>query len=300
MSKINLGDSTMKNFKIFIISLISTFTILFPISIFTTNSLLKNNPNKIISNSNTRYIIPKEQDITILLVIAENLNNNNETKNEYINSFIYRNIYNKKKLRLTENHNNKTKEKYIILKISAHDNTITFANIPKSFKTIAQTNEGVPVKEGTLEQILHSNGINILKNAIENIMKIEINNTIKLDYSGILGIVNNLGGIKIPKNYKTLTTKEYIKMLENNPVKALIILKNSFDKKTKLNNLFASLSNLSYTDLTIQDLENRKKGFEQMIEEQKTKIITPKIEIEKIDDKNKLNEKSKMECKKLL
>ena len=37
-----------------------------------------------------------------------------------------------------------------------------------------------------------------------------------------------------------------------------------------------------------------------MIEEQKTKIITPKIEIEKIDDKNKLNEKSKMECKKLL
>ena len=280
----------MKNFKMFIISLIATFTILFPISIFTANSLLKNNPNKITQNSKTKYIIPKEQDITILLVIKENLNNKNEIKTKNINNLIYENLNNKKKLRLKYNHNNKTKEKYIVLKISANNNTIAFANIPTDFKTIAQTNERVPIKEGSLEQILNSNGIAILKNAIENIMKIEIDNTIKLDYSGIAGIINNLGGIKILEKgkYITLTMEKYIKMLENNPLKAFIALKNSFDKKTKLNNLFASLSNLSYTDLTINDLENRKKGFEQMIEEQKTKILTPKIEIEKINNKNKL------------
>ncbi len=297
MSKIKLVINMLQNFKIFIISLISTFTILFPISIFTTNNLLKNNPNKINLIHKTKYIIPKEQDITVLLIISKNLNNDKDIENQILND--------KKKLRLMHNHKNSAEQKYIIMKISAHDKTITLAEIPSNFKTIAQTQEGIPMKEGTLEEIQYSNGINVLKNTIENTLGIDINNTIKLDYSAISGIVNNLGGIKIKnknsKNkdeYLTIETKDYVKILKNSPTKAIPLLKNSLDKKTKLNDLFALLSSLSYTDLTIHDLENRKKGFEQMVEEKDTKLKIVNIEIEKINDKNKLTEKSKTECKK--
>lgn len=279
-----------KNIKTTLLSLIISFTILFPISSFTIIKILENNPNRIkntMAISKTKFNIPKEQEITILLVISPTFENQNK-KNPYPNDT---------KLKGTE-------EKYFIIKISACKNQIIALNIPKNFVTIAQTNDGIPIEKGTLEKIYHSNGITQLKNSIENILGIEIDRTIRIDYNGISGIINHIGGIKIAKNlknenqYKTINNEEFIKRLEENPIDALSLLKENLNKKNNLNNIFISLSNLAYTDITIYDFESRKMGFEKMSESQNTKLILPKLEIKTIDSRNKITKKNKKEIKK--
>lgn len=282
-----------QKFKITLCSLLVTLTLLFPICVFSRINILKNNINNaytLNSKSKIKYNIPKKQDITILFILEPNIDENYNTSNEENNK---KNLY-------PNNSTKGTEEKYVILKISAHDNYITLADFPKNFKTIAQTNEGFPLEEGTLEKIYKKYGSYQLKNTIESNMKIEIDKIIKLDYNSINTIINQLGGIKIlmknTKKNKILTTKEQQKIIEKDPIKFFLLLKNNFNNKTNLSSLFASISNLSSTDISIYDFESRKKGFENMIKERNNKINIIKIETKYEDKRNKLTEKCINEC----
>ncbi len=280
-----------QNIKTTLLSLVITFTILFPITSFTTIKILENNPNKIKNNmiiNKTKYNIPKEQELTILLVVLPTFEIQNK-KNPYPN-----------------NKNSKgTEEKYFVIKISAHKNRIILLNIPKNFKTIAQSNDGTPMIKGTLEKIYNSNGITQLKNSIENILSIEIDKTIRVDYNAISGIINHIGGIKIIENkknekkYKTISNENFIKILNKTPINALLLLKENLNKKNNLDNLFISLSNLAYSDITVYDFESKKTGFEKMIESKNTKLILPNLKIKTVDNRNKLTKQSEEEIKKL-
>ena len=248
-----------QNFKLALLSLIISFTLLFPLSIFLTFKIVKSNSNKKkISqvNSKIKYNIPKSQDITVLILITPSFSEIKE-KDKKSNA----------------------KDKYIVLKISAHSNKITILEISKKLKTVVQTNEGFPIAEGTLENIYKTTGIYYLKKAIEQKIKMDINNTIRIDYNSIYGIINQIGGIKVTKNKETkiLKYEKFINILEKDPINAILLMKNSFNNKTNLSNIFASLSNLSLTDITINEFENRKKGFEKLIKEKNCEVKTEKI-----------------------
>ena len=138
-------------------------------------------------------------------------------------------------------------------------------------------------------------------------MNIDIDKIIKLDYNAISTIINQLGGIKIPlksikddkKNYKILTNEEHNKILNKDPIKLLLLLKNNFNKKTNLSSLFATISNLSSTDISIYDFESRKKGFENMIKENKTNINIVNIKTKYENNRNKLTDECITECEKM-
>ena len=290
--------------KITLYSLIITLSLLLPICAISRENILKNSNNNIYtsnSKSKIKYNIPKKQDLTILFILEQNneeiynnINNTNNLENNIKNS------YPNNKIKGTE-------EKYIIFKISAHDNYITLANFPKNFKTIAQTNEGFPLEEETLDKIYKKYGSYQLKNTIENNMKIEIDKIIKIDYNSISSVINQLGGIKIAMNdkknkknyYKIITTEEQQKILKKDPIKIFLLLKNNFNNKTNLSNFFATISNLSSTDITIYDFESRKKGFEKMIKENDSKINIVNIEIINKNNRNKLTDKCITECEKM-
>lgn len=287
-----------KKIKITISSMFVTLILLFPICVFSRINILKNslkNAYSLNSKSKIKFNIPKQQDITTLVIIQPIPENNMDNEEN-----------NKKNPHPTEK-NKGTEEKYIILKISAHDNYITLANFPKNFKTVAQTNEGFPIKEGTLEKIHKKCGTYCLKNAIENNMNIEIDKIIKLDYNAISTIINQLGGIKIllkntkdyKKNYKILTNEEHKKILNKDPIKLFLLLKNNLNKKTNLSRLFATISNLSSTDISIYDFESRKKGFENMINENKTNINIVNIKTKYENNRNKLTDECITECEKM-
>ena len=287
-----------KKIKITISSMFVTLILLFPICVFSRINILKNNLKNtysLNSKSKIKFNIPKQQDITTLVIIQPIIENIVDSEED-----------NKKNLHPIEK-NKGTEEKYIILKISAHDDYITLANFPKNFKTIAQTNEGFPIEEGTVEKIHEKCGAYYLKKAIEDNMNIDIDKIIKLDYNAISTIINQLGGIKIPlknikddkENYKILTNEEHNKILNKDPIKLLLLLKNNFNKKTNLSSLFATISNLSSTDISIYDFESRKKGFENMIKENKTNINIVNIKTKYENNRNKLTDECVTECEKM-
>ena len=252
-----------ENLKVTFFSLIISFTVMFPISAFTAIKLIKNKPSvEHLKNKKTNFefIIPKKQDITLLIAIADNFSNPADI--------------------------------YILTKISAHDNTIVISRFPENIKSIIN---------GTRESIKNLykiGGIDYAKQAIENIMNIEIDRTLKLDKNAIEGICDSLEGVKIPykdsnraENYKIIDGKTFYKELIKSPIKNILKLKNCFDENTNLSNFFINLANLGETDISIYDFENRKKGFEILIEKNSTIIYETDKKITEIFKKNIENDK---------
>lgn len=264
-----------QSFKLALISLIISFTLLFPLSIFLTFKIVKSESkkNKTTQVNKIKYNIPKSQDITLLILITPSFK---EEKN--LENFKFLKDKNNSHSAKSTQQNN-LKDKYIVLKISAHSNKITILEISKKIKTIVQTNEGFPIAEGTLENIYQTAGMYYLKKAIEQKTKMDINNTLRMDYNSIYGFINQIGGIKITKDKKTkiLKYEKFIKILEKNPTKAISLIKNSLNNKTNLTNVFVSLSNLSLTDITINEFESRKEGIKKLITEKNCKLETREI-----------------------
>ena len=289
----------IKKFKLTLISLITSFTILFPISTYITINVLQNNPNKIKAvNNKEKYIISKKQDITVLLILEKNKENIKPQKKRKINEEEI--LYNiEKNIYLEED---PKEEKYLILTISPHDNKICLTNIPTTIKTVAQTNEGTPIVEGTLKEIRRTSGANFLKSSIENLTKIEIDKIIKMDENAIDSVLNNLGGVKIlsknENNFEILDSKKFLDILYKNPKFAFSLLKNNFTNKTNINSFFATLSNVSSTDISIYDFQCRTKGFEKLMEERKPNLIYIDVKTKKIENQDTLTQESLKEIEK--
>lgn len=281
----------LKKFKLTLISLITSFTILFPISTYITINVLQNNPNKIKAiNKKEEYIISKKQDITILLILEKNKENVTSRRKPNINREEI--LYNIEKNIYPEE--DPVEEKYLILTISPHDNKICLTNIPTAIKTVAQTNEGTPIIEGTLKEIRRYSGVNFLKSSIENLIKIDIDKIIKLDENAIDSVLNNLGGVKIlsknKNNFEILDSKEFTDILYKNPKFAFSLLKNNFNNKTNINSFFATLSNVSYTDISIYDFQCRTKGFEKLMEERKSNLIYIDVKTKKVENQDTITQ----------
>lgn len=233
--------------KITLITLIISFTITFPVSTIATLKIMKSTPQKSNVKQLNKYTIPKTQDITILITICENFS--------------------------------KTAEIYIIIKFSAHDNEITIGELPKKLKLKHEKSNQ------EIEKIYEFGGINLIKQTLENHLNIEINNTIKLDHNAIDGITNELGGFKLQQNneQKIIHGKTLYNYFYQSPIKALLQLKNNFNKQTNLNKFFITLTNLSQTDISVYDFEIRKNGFKNLIRNKniKTTLLANELDIMK-------------------
>ena len=188
---------------------------------------------------------------------------------------------------------NQLKNIFLIFKISAHDNKIVLLNVNKNFKTIAQTTNGTILEKGSLEKIFHIAGSEFLKNTIENTIDIKIDRIIKISSDELIDIINFLGGLKL-NNKNIIEKKEKIQeLIFLDPIKVFLNLKENFNNRTNLSNFFAFLSNAASTDITINDFESRKKGFELMIEKNNATILTPKIFFETFENRDKITKESK-------
>lgn len=257
-----------ENFKITFLSLIISFTTMLPISAFTAIKLMKSkqsptNQNKKKSDfeySDFEYIIPKKEDLNLLISVTDKFPNPAKV--------------------------------YILTKISAHDNSINIANIPKNLEaTVNKT-------KGTIEKLHYIGGIDYAKQAIENVTKTEIDRTIELDSNSVSGICESLGGIKVEdgkkaeKKFTILSGEEFYKKIIKSPIESITAIKNCLDINTNLSNLYITIANLGKTDISIYDFEKRKKGFEKLIEKKDATIKILKL-IEK--KKNALPEEKKKE-----
>ena len=263
--------------KTFFIAFIITFITLFSLSIFISATIVKTRTRQSEKNKpQFEFIIPKKQNLNILLTVYENQ---------------------KQSAKIFE-----------IIKISAHENSITLSSIPENTTTVALT------KFGTLTELYSLGGINYAKEAIENLTSIEIDRTIELSKEAVIEIINNLGGFKIPcekndknnvsqikdnEDYKILDGKQFYNNFKSDPSITLTNLNLTLHKTKNLNQLFTLIQNRGKTNISKYDFEIRKKGFEQMINKNNTTIHVLNLKFENFNDRQKLTNESKNEIEQI-
>ncbi|MDE5600024.1 MAG: LCP family protein, partial [Oscillospiraceae bacterium] len=148
------------NIKIAFVSFFISFVVLFPTSVFVAiNFIDLSHDNAKQAEAKPEFIISKEQDMNMLLTVCRK--------------------------------NPEPADVYIIIKISAHDKLISIANLPSDTTTMVNT------KQGSLKELFDWGGIDYVKLAVENLMDITIDRTVKADNYAIESIVDKLGGIEM-------------------------------------------------------------------------------------------------------
>lgn len=211
------------------------------------------------------FIIPHEQDINLLITVC----------------------YEKPK----------PADVYILLKISACDNQVCIANIPKNIVTVVDT------KRGNLQELFDWGGINCVKEAIENIADVEIDRTIQLDDDGVNEIIQYLKKNSIDNNlnYEDFSEEQltildhFCELLRKDPVNSMVFLNNYFNFNLDLSEFFDELSSVGDISISNYDFEIREMGFKQMIFNSNCELILPSVEFEKVYEYDRLTYESKIE-----
>lgn len=186
---------------------------------------------------------------------------------------------------------------YILLKISACDNQVCIANIPKNIVTIVDT------KRGNLQELFDWGGINCVKEAIENIADVEIDRTIQLDDDGVNEIMQYLKKNNIDNNlnYQDFseaqfrTLDHFCELLRKDPVNTIIFLNNYFNSNLDLSDFFDELCRVANISISNYDFESRKMGFKQMILNSNCDLVLPKLQFENLYGYDRLTYESKIE-----
>ncbi len=247
-------------FVSFIISFIVLLTLGFLFAFnFMNDSVIEN------KRAGLNFIIPHEQDINLLIAVCDE--------------------------------KPKSADVYILIKISACDNVVGIANIPKTTHTM------VDFKRGNLQELFDWGGINCVKEAIQTITDIEIDRTIQLDNDDLKEIIQYLNEINIDNHLtdekfseaKFLNGDCFCELLRKDPVNAIVSLKNYFNPNLDLSDFFDEMNSICNMSVSKYDFEIRKMGFKQMIVSSNCRLVLPKVKLENIHGYDRLTDESKLE-----
>lgn len=177
---------------------------------------------------------------------------------------------------------------YVLIKISACDDSVSLASIPKTLRTVVNT------KIGQIQELYDWGGVNFAKQAVENLMDIEVDRTIQAQDDEIIEIVDSVGGVRFDDG-KIVYGEDYCKILRQDPVKSIVALKNCFDSEADLSRFFSSVFSFCSTTFSQYDFDIRKTGFEQMAKKKASKLFLPKLEFETLQSHDRLTQSSRAE-----
>lgn len=186
---------------------------------------------------------------------------------------------------------------YILLKISACDNQVCLANIPKNIVTI------VSAKRGNLQELFDWGGIGCVKEAIENISDVEIDRTIQLDNDGVNEIMHYLHQNNMDSDWMDEKADDaqfanldyFCELLRKDPANAIVSLKNYFNPNLDLSDFFDEMNIICNMSISEYDFEIRKMGFKQMISNSNCDLVLPKLQFENVYGYDRLTYESKIE-----
>ena len=252
------------NLKTVFISFIMSFIVLLTLGLlfvfnFMSDSVIEN------KRAGLNFIIPHEQDINLLITVCDEKPNSADV--------------------------------YILLKISACDNVVGMANIPKTTYTM------VDFKRGNLQELFDWGGINCVKEAIENITDIEIDRTLQLDNDDLKEIIwylhkNNIDNDLADEKFSEANFVDgdyFCELLRKDPVNSMVSLKKYFNSKLDLSDFFDETNSVFNMSVSKYDFEIRKMGFQQMIFNSNCGLVLPSVEFENIHGYDRLTDESKLE-----
>ncbi len=251
------------NLKIVFISFIVSCIALLTLGFLLIGSLMNDG---VIENKNAglNFVIPHEQDINLLITVCDE--------------------------------KPKPADIYILLKISACDNVVGIANIPKTTYTM------VDFKRGNLQELFDWGGINCVKEAIENITNIEIDRTLQLDNDELKEIIqylqkNNIDNDLTDEKFseaKFVYGDYFCELLRKDPVNSMVSLKKYFNPNLDLSDFFDKMDSICNMSVSKYDFEIRKMGFQQMVFNSNCGVVLPSVEFENIHGYDRLTDESKI------
>lgn len=251
----------MLNLKVVFASFIVSFIILLILGFLVIGNLMNfSGDDSIVESKNAglNFVIPNQQDINLLITVCEE--------------------------------KPKPADIYLLIKISACDNLVCVANIPKTTYTMVDS------KRGNLQELFDWGGINCVKEAIENITNIEIDRTIQIDDDGLKEIMQYVNKSNVDDS---LADEQFVdgdyfcEILRTDPIKTIAFLQNNFNLDMSLDDFFDEISIVCNTNITKYDFEIRKIGFQQMIFNSNCEFVSPVAEFENVYGYDRLTDESK-------
>lgn len=248
----------MSGLRTFFVAFSVSFAIFFSVGLFfwTENAVKTSGQASNFSAPRVDFVIPKQQDINIFLAVCQQ--------------------------------KPKPADIYVLIKISACNDSVSLASIPKTLRTVVNT------KTGQIQELYDWGGVNCARQAVENLTDIEVDRTIQAQDDEIIEIVDSVGGVRFDDG-KIVYGEDYCKILRQDPVEAIAALKNCFDSEADLSRFFSSVSGFCSTTFSQYDFDTRKTGFEQMAKKKASKLFLPKLEVETAQSHDRLTQSSRAE-----
>lgn len=258
----------MINLKIIFASFIASCIVLLALGLLLVGNFVNGSVCKT-KNAEFNFVIPNKQDINLLITVCEE--------------------------------KPKPPDIYLLLKISACDNVICFANFPKTLVTIVDT------KRGNLQELFDWGGVDFVKTAIENITDVEIDRTIQLDNDGLNEIIKYLHQynsnyyLKSEKLFESNLVDQncFCESLRRDPINTIVSLKNYLNVNMDLSEFFCKISSVANMSMSNYDFEIRKMGFKQMLFNSNCELIIPQLHFESVYGHDRLTDDSKLNVYKI-
>ncbi len=261
--------------KTAMVSFVLSFVVLFPIGVFLAINLIESFESEVHPAGQFRFLIPKEFDLNFMFVNSNLVDGRNLV------------------------------DAIVVVKISAHNNSISLASVPANTKTIVEN------KLSSLQEFFEYGGIVFLKNILENLLQIKIDRFVQASDEAIQGAINCLGGLKLSNDEATrfdyldlpvvgqkrvIGGERFCNILKQDPIKAFVLLKFDFFKTNNLSKFFAYFANMVSSNISAYDFELRKRGFEEMVVKGCAKVLLPAVEFEKFKGRDRLTSQSRQNC----
>lgn len=93
----------------------------------------------------------------------------------------------------------------MIATVNPKTHTVLLTSIPRDYYVTTECDEGYGCAQGQLDKLTHTglHGVDTTKRTIENLLGIEINYTLRVNFNSVVNLVNALGGIDVyvPEGY---------------------------------------------------------------------------------------------------
>lgn len=262
-----------QNVRICFLSFFLTFLLLFPCSIIIINLSVDamQPPTTQQVNETMTYQPTKEEDLTLLITVTKG--------------------------------RPEPADVFCLLRISPHDNSISLSLLPKDLTST------IGSKVGTLEELYNYGGITGEKEAVENLFFIDIDRTIQFDDEGLATVIDYLGGvpftmpktmtfseednpITIPAGYQLIDGTRFCLLLRSNYAMPLFIAlsQERLTSQLDIETLISEIDLESNSTVTAYDAATHKTGWNQMMRMQSATLISPEIQTELYQDRERITE----------
>lgn len=93
----------------------------------------------------------------------------------------------------------------MVATVNPQTHTVLLTSVPRDYYVTTECDEGYGCAQGQLDKLTHTglHGVETTKKTIENLLGIEINYTLRVNFNSVVNLVNALGGIdvEVPEGY---------------------------------------------------------------------------------------------------